>query len=686
MTVRLMSVFAVLLAVGAVGLTAPASAQSGDALTPFEPLQVFGLEYAADPQLSPDGRHIAYMRVSGDIMRDRFRPTIWLYDIENADHRPLAHGHGSYASPRWSPSGDRLAFIATEDGRSELRAIYLDTQEIVTIAATPAAPRAFLWTPDGGRVVFTMFRPEDPPSPAALPRRPSGASWAEAALVFETTTYRRDGAGYVPPGTVHLYEAPAEGGTPRRLTDETADIGPMTITPDGRSVIVSANFEPGAEADPIESDLYAIDLINGARTRLTDRDGPDAAPAISPDGRTIAYTGFDDRRRGFQVAQLYVVDRDGGTPRSLTADLDRTVRAPAWSPDGRHLYFLFDDAGITYLARTSLTGDREVIARNVGGTSMGRPYPGGSFSVGPDGRVATVTTTPSRPGELTLVDQGRRRVLTALNEDLLGHTEMGRVEAIRTASSVDGLEVEGWLVFPPGFDPAQRYPLLLEIHGGPYANYGPRFSAEMQLYAAAGYVTLYANPRGSTSYGEAFADYIHQAYPGDDHLDLLSLTDAVIERGYIDPDRLYITGGSGGGVLTAWIISATDRFRAAAVAKPVINWASFTLTADISAYVARHWFPGMPWEEPELYWRLSPLSRVGEVDTPTMVMTGEADYRTPSSEAEQYYQALRLRGVPSRLVRLPGAPHGIASRPSHLLAKVAEILAWFEDYDGERRP
>lgn len=236
------------------------------------------------------------------------------------------------------------------------------------------------------------------------------------------------------------------------------------------------------------------------------------------------------------------------------------------------------------------------------------------------------------------------------------------------------------MVTPPDFDPQKRYPLLLEIHGGPFANYGPRFAAELQLFAAAGYVVLYVNPRGSTSYGEEFANLIHHNYPGQDYDDLMSGVDAVIAEGYVDPQQLYVTGGSGGGTLTAWIVGKTQRFRAAVVAKPVINWASFVLTADLSPVFARYWFGEMPWENPEAYWRRSPLSLVGNVTTPTLLLTGEEDLRTPMSETEQYYQALKLSGVETAMVRVPGASHSIARRPSQLIAKVAAILGWFERY------
>ena len=248
-------------------------------------------------------------------------------------------------------------------------------------------------------------------------------------------------------------------------------------------------------------------------------------------------------------------------------------------------------------------------------------------------------------------------------------------------TSAGGLEIEGWIVTPPDFDASKKYPLILEIHGGPFTAYGPHFSAEIQLMAAAGYVVLYTNPRGSTSYGYDFANEIHHNYPGQDYDDLIAGVDAAIARGYVDADRLYVTGGSGGGVLTAWIVGKTDRFRAAVSAKPVINWISTVLTTDIGAFMPEYWFASQPWEDPDSYWERSPLSLVGNVSTPTMLMTGEQDHRTPIPEAEQYYQALQLRKIDTALVRIPDASHGIAGRPSQLIAKVDNILAWFAKYE-----
>jgi acylaminoacyl-peptidase len=271
--------------------------------------------------------------------------------------------------------------------------------------------------------------------------------------------------------------------------------------------------------------------------------------------------------------------------------------------------------------------------------------------------------------------------LAAPGDTLLRQRTLGAVEDLSVASSVDGRRIQGWIVKPPGFDPAKKYPLLLEIHGGPFASYGPSFAAEIELYATAGYVVLYTNPRGSTSYGEEFADLIHHDYPDNDYGDLMSAVDAVVGRGYIDRDRLFVTGGSGGGVLTAWIVGHTDRFRAAVVVKPVINWTSFVLTADMTNYFSRYWFEGFPWDHQDAYWKRSPLAYVGNVHTPTMLMTGEVDYRTPSSEAEQFYEALKLRKVDTALVRVPNASHDISSRPSLLIDKIAYVTAWLKAHD-----
>jgi acylaminoacyl-peptidase len=334
------------------------------------------------------------------------------------------------------------------------------------------------------------------------------------------------------------------------------------------------------------------------------------------------------------------------------------------------------------LESIDLEGKVQNLVPDLGGLSIGRPYSTGAFSTSEDDRLAYTLSRSDFPADVAVwsASQAEEKRLTHLNADLFSFRRIGEVEEIWFKSSYDGRDIQGWVVKPPDFEAQNKYPLILEIHGGPFANYGPTFSAELQLYAASGYVVLYTNPRGSTSYGEEFGNLIHHNYPGQDYDDLMSGVDAVIDRGYVDPEQLFVTGGSGGGVLSAWIVGKTDRFKAAVVAKPVINWYSFSLTSDGYVYYSRYWFPGPPWEHQDQYMKRSPISLVGSVTTPTMLLTGESDLRTPISESEQYYQALKLRRIDSALVRIPGASHGIANRPSHLIAKIAYVLGWFERY------
>ncbi len=650
----------------------------------FEPMDVFGLEWATDPQISPDGSQVVYVRNANDIMTDRAGTNLWLISMDGQNHRPITSGPGSNTSPRWSPSGDRLLWVSSRGGSSQLWLRWVQTNEDHRITNLTESPGNISWSPDGEWIAFTMFVENDPDPALAqgMPSPPEGAEWAAPAVVIDEVQYKNDGQqGFAREGNVHVFVVPAEGGTPRRLTRGPYNHTAPVWTPGGRSLVIVANRRHDSDFEANDTDLYEVSLEDGSLTRLTDRYGPDAGPAVSPDGRSIAYVGFDDAYQGFQVSRLYVMNRDGSGRREIVTALDRSVGGVQWSGDGRSLFVQFTDEGAGHVARVGLDGDVDVVVDDLGGTAIGRPYAGGSYSVSVGGTVAYTRSDPMRPSDVGLAVRGQAPAqLTRLNEDLLAHKELGQVDELWWESSVDGRRVHGWVVTPPGFDPSQNYPLVLEIHGGPFSAYGPHFSAEVQLYAAAGNVVLYTNPRGSTSYGEEFGNLIHHAYPGDDYHDLMSGVDAVIDQGYVDADRLFVTGGSGGGVLTAWIIGQTDRFAAAAVQKPVINWTSFVLHADGIPFFGKYWFGEMPWEDIDHYWSRSPLSLVGNVTTPTMLVTGELDYRTPMSETEQYYGALKLVGVPTAMVRIPEASHGIAGRPSQLLAKVTHILGWFDRY------
>jgi acylaminoacyl-peptidase len=653
----------------------------------FQLMDIFRLEFASDPQISPDGQRVVYVRNFMDIKKDRRRSNLWIINVDGSEHRPLTSGNTSDTSPRWSPDGKRLLYLSSSEGNPQLYCRWMDTGQTAKLAELPGEPTGLAWSPDGRQIALCMLAPESPAPLVKLPPKPAGAEWADPPRVIRQVNYRHDGKGYLRDGYHHLFLLPADGGSPRQLTTgDHEHRGTPVWTPDGQSLLITANRHADAEYDPLNTEIYEVSVRDRKIRALTTRAGPDGNPVISPDGKHIAYLGFDDRRQGYQVTRLYVMHRDGSSQRVLSGKLDRDVRNPAWTRDGRGLFVQYDDRGETRLGLISLNGTVQTLADGIGGTTLDRPYASGSFSVALDNTVAFTQTAPDQPAEVAVrrpSDKQPRR-LTSLNADLLGTKKLGAVEEISYKSSHDGRAIQGWIVKPPDFDPRKKYPLILEIHGGPFANYGPRFAADMQLYAAAGYVVFYANPRGSTSYGEEFGNLIHHAYPGHDYDDLMAGVDAVLAKGYVDKDNLFVTGGSGGGVLSAWIIGKTDRFRAAVVCKPVINWYSFVLTADIYPFFTRYWFPGPPWEHAEHYLKRSPVSLVGNVKTPTMILTGEVDHRTPMSESEQYYQALKLRKVETVLVRVPGASHDIAARPSHQMAKAAYVLQWFGDHRHAR--
>ena len=666
-------------------VAAAAPSRAGAAPNPhlFDLMDVFELEWASDPQISPDGSQVVYVRNSMDVMKDRKRAELWIVDTQGRSHRRLTIGDGRESSPRWSADGRRLAYVSNQGGSSQIHLRWMDSGQTAKLSQLTRSPRGLAFSPDGTRLAFSMLVPAEPPRLATLPAKPKGAEWAKAPRYIVRVRNRADGVGYLEHGFYQLFVLPTEGGTPRQLT--TGDFNHRSApvwAPASDALLFSANRNDDWEYEFRNSEIYEVSVEDGSIQALTSRNGPDRSPTISPDGRRIAYLGFDDRVQTYQVTKLYVANRDGSRARALTADLDRDAAAPIWAADGRGIFFSYADEGNTKVAHANLDGEIRVLAESLGGTSYGRPYGGGSFSVSTLGRFAYTVGTPTRPADVVVGgrDESGTKRLTALNSDLLDHKQLGKVEEIWWDSSHDGRKVQGWLVTPPGFDASRKYPLILEIHGGPISNYGDRFSAEVQLYATAGYVVLYANPRGSTSYGEEFGNLLHHNYPGQDYDDLMSGVDAVITRGFIDERNLFVTGGSAGGIMTAWIVGKTSRFTAAVAAKPVINWYSKVLVAD--NYYAYHdyRYPGSPWENPEAYLKFSPISLVGNVTTPTLLMTGDADLRTPLSEAEQFFHALKLRRIDTGLVRIPGASHNIVARPSQLIAKVAHVLAWFEKY------
>lgn len=649
----------------------------------FSYMDIFDLQMAGSPEISPDGSRIVYLRNQFDVMEDRRYTNLWQISFNGDNHQAITSGLNSIGNLAWSPDGGKLAYTSSEEGSTQIFVRWMDSGNSTSITNVSKSPSNLSWSPDGTQIAFTMNVPDEKPKIASVPSPPKDANWADSPRVIDHVRYRADGSGFLEPSRTHIFLISAEGGAPRQITSGDFNHNSFSWSPDSESIILSANRSENADLDPNNTHIFELSIETGELNKLTDGRGPHNSPEVSPDGELIAYTGFEDRFLGYQRTGLHIMNRDGSDKREISADFDYDIGSHTWAANNQSLFFQYDDQGTTKIGNIRLNGEVNAVATDLGSTTIGRPYGGGYYSIANNGRFVFTKVTTDRPAELSTGHFPTRRAITQitnLNGNFFKAKKTGEVEEVWYKSSFDGMDIHGWIITPPDFDPDKKYPLILEIHGGPYANYGTRFSPELQLMASKGYVVLYTNPRGSTSYGTEFAAYINHNYPSEDHDDLMSGVDYMLEQGYIDEDHLYITGGSGGGVLTSWAIGKTDRFAAAVVAKPVINWYSFALTADAYPFFSKYWFTEMPWDDPEQYLKFSPISLVGNVSTPAMLLTGEADYRTPMSESEQYYQALKLRGVDAALVRIPGASHSIAARPSNLIRKVGYIVGWFDKY------
>ena len=648
----------------------------------FEPMDVFDLEYANYPQVSPDGTRVLYIRRSFDVMRDASRASLWLVDLKTDEHKPLLADFGSYGWPTWNHKGTKVAYTTANRRRHQIRMLDLEYGRSALIVDLPTAPGWLAFSPDDETLAFTRSVVAETEAPLyKAPKRPKGAKWAASARVIESVRYQFDGRGIVAPSYAHVFVVPAEGGTSTQLTvGDFQNNGPLIWQPDGHDLIFSSNRDPNWALQTFESDLYSVAVGSRALTQLTDFSGREYAPELSQDGTQLLYLTQSSQRATYRPSRLWRQSLNNGERRPLGETLDISIEAASWSSQDQKVSILYDERGQRKLAELNLKGKLKVLTDAVGGTTLGRPYLSGQFDY-QSGTHAVTFAGPDRPADLAIIQAGKLRQVTHLNEDLLGSKSLGAVQEVTYASDFDGTEIHGFYLTPPDFYPSQQYPMILEVHGGPHLAYGKFFSAEMQLMAASGYIVFFDNYRGSTSYGEAFARLLQGKYASrEDFRDHMSGVDHMINKGFVDPQNLFVSGGSAGGIAAAYAIGLTDRFNAAVAAKPVINWISKTLTADSYVYQINHQFSGPPWEQFAEYWQRSPLSLMANVVTPTMLLTGEEDRRTPISETEQFYQALKLKGVDAAMVRLPGSSHGIAGRPSRLLSKVGHSLAWFERY------
>ena len=638
-------------------------------------------ERVSDAQISPDGSRIVYTRQAVNKLEDKWESALWILNADGSQHRFLVKG----SAARWSPDGKRLLYLAEGDPKgTQLFVRWVDADGPATqITHVAEAPRNARWSPDGKSVAFSAFVPEQEKWAVSMPSEPKGAKWTAQPRVVSTLHYRQDQIGFLEDGHTHLFVVPAEGGTPRQLTAGKWNVGGGELrggaaidwTPDSKSIVFDGNRSPDTDLLYEASQIYVVDAASGTIRDLVAKAGNWGRPSVSPDGRTVAFSGHAPTGRSHTVSDLFVIPLSGGSSdmRKISADYDRDPINIRWAPDNSGVYFDADDSGARNVQFASIVGGVKPVTtgrRMLSFDSMSKDLVAAGISSDLSHPQDVVKVSLRQPGQIT--------TLTDVNGDVLQGIQLAKIDEV-TYTSSGNAKVMGWIVKPPSFDPSKKYPLILEIHGGPFGNYNVGFNYMFQNFAANGFVVLVTNPRGSTGYGSEFINGIDHNYPGPDYDDLMAGVDTVVGRGYVDTTRMYVSGCSGGGVLSSWVIGHTDRFAAAAVRCPVIDWISMAGHTDVPLFTYS-FFKKPFWEDPSDWLSHSSLMSVGKVTTPTLLMTGVLDRRTPMPQTEEYYAALKMRGVPVKLLQFNDEYHGTGSKPSNYIRTQLYMMSWFNKF------
>jgi dipeptidyl aminopeptidase/acylaminoacyl peptidase len=648
---------------------------------PVKAEDLYNILLVADPDLSPDGSRVVYTVTTLDKDENRYRAALWVADLQGAQRpRRLTSGQQRDGRPRWSPDGSRIAFTSDRNpddkGKGQIWLLHVAGGEPQRLTSLPESIEDFAWSPDGRSLAAISRVQQGTPNPDSDVR------------VIRSVRFRYDGEGYLDDKYRQLFLIDAASGEARQMTDGPFEHSDPAWSPTGHEIAVRSNRDAGWEFSPVR-DIYTIRVGASALRRVTDGTGSWSAPSWSPDGATIACLGTQRLDSDAARTELYVVPAAGGTPRSLTADFDRSLRdgitadvvtfvnrPPLWSADGSDLAVVYGDRGAAHVATVAVTDGA------VTNITSGRRRTG-MLARNAHGGFVYAANDAVTPVELFACDADGRneRRITRHNDAWLESVALAMPEEFE-AQSADGTPIHGWIMRPPRAEPGKRYPLLLEIHGGPFGMYGETLMHEFQLLAAQGYVVVYTNPRGSTGYGDEFAAQLYRAWGKNDFPDLMAAVDWAVTLDDVDPQRLGVLGGSYGGFMTNWVIAHTDRFKAAVTQRTVSNMFSSFGTDDIFYASAERTVGALPWEDPDIYWELSPISYVDRIHTPLLIEHQEDDYRCPMEQAEQLFTALKRLGRTVEFVRYPDESHGMSrtGQPRHRIERLRSITDWFARY------